>query len=121
MRERRSKSYYVYILASSPRGVLYVGMSSTLANRTWQHRARVMEGFTTRYWVNRLVYFEAHVDAKDAARRERALKRWRRDWKIELIEKGQSHVARSIRRHRAGRRLRVVSDGSTIARGKDPG
>ena len=96
MRACGGKTYYVYILASSPRGVLYVGMTSTLAKRTWQHRAesasstrreRVMDGFTRRYWVNRLVTFEVHTDAKEAARRERALKRWRREWKIQLIEK----------------------------------
>lgn len=80
------KIYHVYILASGPRGVLYVGMSSDLAGRVWQHRGRVREGFSKRYWVDRLVYFEAHGDAAVAARRERALKRWRRDWKIALVE-----------------------------------
>ena len=87
MRESDGKTYYVYILASSPRGVLYVGMSSDLPGRTWEHRARVMDGFTQRFWVNRLVYFEAHDDAREADRRERALKRWRREWKIQLVEK----------------------------------
>jgi putative endonuclease len=81
------KIYYVYIMASRPHGVLYVGMSSELANRTWQHREHLREGFTKRYWVDRLVYFEAHTDARIAARRERAIKRWRREWKIALIEK----------------------------------
>ena len=86
MRERLHKVYHVYITASRPRGVLYVGMTSDLAARAWQHRERVREGFSTRYWVDRLVYFEAHDDARIAARRERAMKRWRRDWKIALIE-----------------------------------
>ncbi|MEZ5908696.1 MAG: GIY-YIG nuclease family protein [Hyphomicrobiaceae bacterium] len=85
---REPKTYWVYILASRPHGVLYVGMTSDLAGRTWQHRERVLAGFTRKYWVGRLVYFEAHDDAAEAARRERALKRWRRQWKIELIESG---------------------------------
>jgi putative endonuclease len=80
------KVYFVYIMASRPHGVLYVGMTSELANRAWQHREHVREGFTKRYWADRLVYFEAHTDARIAARRERAIKRWRRAWKIALIE-----------------------------------
>lgn len=87
MRLGSGKVFHVYIFASRPRGVLYVGMTSELADRSWQHRERVLDGFTKRYWVNRLVYFERHHEADAAARRERALKRWRRDWKIELIEK----------------------------------
>jgi putative endonuclease len=77
-----AKTSWVYVTASRPRGVLYVGMTSDLAVRVWQHRERVITGFTRRYWVGRLVYYEAHTDAARAARRERALKRWRRDWKI---------------------------------------
>jgi putative endonuclease len=87
MYEKPCKLYWVYIMASRPRGVLYVGMTSDRPGRAWQHRERVREGFTKRYWVGRLVYFERYEDAAVAARRERALKRWRRDWKIELIEK----------------------------------
>jgi putative endonuclease len=82
-----AKVYWAYITASGARGVIYVGLTSELAARAWQHRERVNTGFTKRYWVDRLVYYEAHTDAATAARRERALKRWRRDWKIELIEK----------------------------------
>jgi putative endonuclease len=87
MRDRPPKTFHVYIMASKPRGVLYVGMTSDLAGHAWKHRERVLEGFTKRYWVDRLVYFERHDDASVAARRERTMKRWRRDWKIELIEK----------------------------------
>ena len=87
MRVEGTKGFYVYIMASGPRGVLYVGMTSGLSGRAWEHRERVLEGFTKRYWVDRLVYFERHEDAASAARRERAMKRWRRDWKIELIER----------------------------------
>ena len=81
------KLFYIYITASAPRGVLYVGMTSDLPGRIWEHRERVQDGFTRRYWVDRLVYFEVHDSAEVAARRERSLKRWRRDWKILLIEK----------------------------------
>ena len=81
------KTYYIYILASAPHGVLYVGMSSDVLRRVGQHREQVFDGFSKRYWVNRLVYFETHDDAAVAARRERSLKRWRRAWKIELIER----------------------------------
>jgi putative endonuclease len=87
MRGSGAKTYWVYILASKARGVLYIGMTSDLAGRGLQHRDRMMEGFAKRYWVQRLVYFEAHDDPQIAARRERALKRWRRDWKIALVEK----------------------------------
>ena len=83
----QDKTYSVYVTASKPHGVLYVGMTSDLAGRTWEHRERVMDGFTKRYWVGRLVYFEAHGDAEVAAKRERAMKRWRRAWKIQLIER----------------------------------
>ena len=60
--------FHVYITASRPRGTLYVGMTSDLAGRAWQHRERVREGFSKRYWVDRLVYFERHDDARVAAR-----------------------------------------------------
>ena len=83
----QGKTYWVYITASKPHGVLYVGMTSDLAGRAWEHRERVMDGFTKKYWVGRLVYFEAHDRADIAAKRERAIKRWRRQWKIQLIEK----------------------------------
>ncbi len=81
------KTYWVYITASKARGVLYVGMTSDLVSRATEHRERLLDGFTKRYWAGRLVYFEAHFDADVAARRERALKRWRRAWKVELVEK----------------------------------
>jgi putative endonuclease len=87
MREQSTKIFYVYITASGPRGVLYVGMSSNLAGRAWQHRERVQDGFTKRYWAGRLVYFERHDTAVAAKKRETSMKRWRRDWKIELVEK----------------------------------
>ncbi len=80
------KRFFVYMTASKPRGVIYVGLTSEIAGRAWEHRERVIDGFTKRYWVGRLVYFEPHVDVATAQRREYLMKRWRRDWKIELIE-----------------------------------
>ena len=65
--------------ASGPRGVLYTGMTSDVANRALQHRDRVREGFTHKYWAGRLVFFELHDTAASAAKRERQIKRWRRD------------------------------------------
>ena len=81
------KHFFVYITASRARGVLYVGVTSDLPVRGMEHREKLIEGFTTRYWVGRLVYFEPQLDAESAFRREKLLKRWRRDWKIALIEK----------------------------------
>ena len=75
MRDNPDKDFHVYIMASGPRGVLYVGMTSDLAGRAWEHRQRVLDGFTKRYRVDRLVYFECHDEAAFAARRERAMKR----------------------------------------------
>ena len=83
---KEPKRFWIYITASEPRGVLYIGMTSNLSRRAWQHRERVIKGFTSKYSVDRLVYFEEHSDAAVAARRERAMKRWRRDWKIKLVE-----------------------------------
>jgi putative endonuclease len=87
MADFSEKQFFVYITASKPRGVLYVGMTSDLTGRTWEHRERIIDGFTKRYWVGRLVYFEEHESVEDAQRREWLMKRWRREWKINLIEK----------------------------------
>ena len=81
-----TKSFHVYMTASAPHGVIYVGMTSDLVGRAWQHRERVVEGFTKRYWAGRLVYYEPHETAESAQRREYLVKRWQRAWKIELIE-----------------------------------
>jgi putative endonuclease len=82
------KAFHVYMTASTPRGVIYVGMTSDLPGRAWHHRERAIDGFTKRFWVGRLVYFEPHETASSAQRREWLMKRWRRTWKIELIEAG---------------------------------
>jgi putative endonuclease len=86
MMDRPEKVFHVYITASGPRGVLYVGMTSDLSGRAWEHRERVIDGFTKKYWAGRLVYYEHHETADSAAKRERLMKRWRRDWKIALVE-----------------------------------
>ena len=84
------KVFFVYITCSAPRGVLYIGMTSNLPGRAWEHRERVVDGFTKKYWAGRLVYYDFHESGESASRRERSMKRWRRDWKIELIEKHNS-------------------------------
>jgi len=78
---------HVYLLASKPYGTLYVGVTSDLARRVWEHRVRAVRGFTARYGVDRLVWFEAHDSADVAMLRERQIKEWKRDWKINLIER----------------------------------
>ena len=77
----------VYILASKKNGTLYVGVTSDLVKRIWQHKNHVVTGFTEEYEVNQLVYFEQFDDMTDAITREKVLKKWNRAWKIRLIEK----------------------------------
>ncbi|PWE18557.1 excinuclease ABC subunit C [Marinicauda salina] len=78
---------WVYILTNRPYGVLYIGMcNAELIRRMWEHRCGAGSRFTAKYNLTRLVYFEGHVDVMGAAERERRMKKWRRAWKIELIE-----------------------------------
>ena len=81
------KNYYVYILASKRNGTLYIGITSDLIKRTWQHKEKLVDGFTKKYNVNRLVYFEQFTDPENAIKREKRLKKYERQWKIKLIEK----------------------------------
>lgn len=81
------KSYYVYILASKPNGTLYIGVTNDLARRMYEHRSGLVEGFTKQYSVHLLVYFEETTDIRSAIERETCLKRWKRDWKKDLIER----------------------------------
>ncbi len=83
----RDRKGFVYILASKPHGTLYVGVTSDLSRRMTAHRSSAVEGFTKTYNVKRLVYFEAHGYVADAIMREKQLKKWKRLWKIRLIEK----------------------------------
>ena len=80
-------SFFVYILASKRNGTLYIGVTNNLARRVAEHKAKLVPGFTRKYGVDLLVYFEAFDSILEARTREHALKRWRRAWKIELIEK----------------------------------
>ena len=82
---RRMKHPCVYILASHYHGTLYTGVTSDLIQRVWQHRNDCAEGFTKRYRVHDLVWYEIHDDMHTAIRREKAIKEWRRIWKIQLI------------------------------------
>jgi putative endonuclease len=82
-----NKNYYVYILSNSRNSVLYVGITSNLVRRTYEHKNHLVEGFTDKYNVTKLVYLEVFDDPKNAILREKKLKRWHRSWKQELIEK----------------------------------
>ena len=83
----------VYILASYPRGTLYIGVTSNLLARLWQHRSDFMPGFTAKHHVYMLVHFEVYGDIVTAISREKQLKRWHRSWKLNLIEAGNPHWA----------------------------
>jgi len=78
--------FYVYLLASRQQGTLYTGVTSNLVRRVWKHKCKVVPGFTTRYGVDRLVWFEPHELWESAIRREKQIKEWKRAWKITLIE-----------------------------------
>ncbi len=80
-------TYYVYILASQPYGTLYVGVTNDLVRRVHEHREEVADGFTKKYGVKRLVYYETFDSIEMAIRREKSVKRWARDWKVALIER----------------------------------
>lgn len=82
----QEKKFYVYILASKKEGVLYIGVTSNLPKRVWEHRESVVKGFTEKYFVKKLVYFEVFDDAENAIKREKAMKKWNREWKIKRIE-----------------------------------
>ena len=76
----------VYMVASKRKGTLYVGVTSNLAKRVWEHKNNVVEGFTRRYGLHRLVWYEVHETMESAIVREKRIKSWRRIWKLELIE-----------------------------------
>jgi putative endonuclease len=81
------KNYYVYILASKRNGTLYVGITSDLLKRVWEHKNKVVDGFTKQYNVTNLVCYECYDNPENAILREKQLKKWKRQWKLELIEK----------------------------------
>src|SRR6266540_4507578 len=85
------RAFYVYLLASGRNGTLYVGVTSNLIKRVWEHKESVVEGFTSEYGVNRLVWYEHHDSAEGAITREKQLKKWNRAWKIRLIEESNPY------------------------------
>ncbi len=82
-----SKQFYVYILASKRNGTLYIGVTSNLPQRTQQHKKNQLTGFSQKYNVKQLVYFEQHDTAESAITREKQIKKWNRAWKLRMIEK----------------------------------
>ncbi len=80
------KKYFIYFLASKKNGTLYIGMTNSLKSRVVQHKEGLIPGFTQKYKVNILVYFEEFMEVRDAITRETQMKRWKREWKIKLIE-----------------------------------
>ena len=89
-----SKTYHVYICASARKGTIYVGMTSDLCRRAWEHREGFVSGFTKTYGVKMVVHYEEFRDVRDAIHREKRLKKWKREWKINLA---QCRMARSLR------------------------
>lgn len=81
-----SKSPYVYIMANDRYGTLYIGVTSDLIKRVWEHKEGVVDGFTKKHEVKQLVWYEAHEDMMSAIIREKQLKKWNRDWKVNLIQ-----------------------------------
>jgi putative endonuclease len=79
------KQYYVYILASQTAGTLYIGVTSDLKKRVWEHKSKIAEGFTEKYDIGKLVYYEIYDDPENAILREKRMKKWERNWKINLI------------------------------------
>ena len=83
--------YYVYILASKKYGTLYTGITSDLIKRVYEHKKSLVDGFTKKYGIHQLVYYEIHEDVCEAILREKRIKKWNRDWKINLIEQDNPH------------------------------
>ena len=78
--------YYIYILANKRNGTLYIGVTSNLVKRVYEHKNNIIDGFTKKYSIHKLVYYEITDDIESAIRREKQLKKWNRKWKINLIE-----------------------------------
>ena len=78
--------YYVYMLASARYGTLYVGVTNDLPRRVWEHKSDLVDGFSRQHQTHDLVWYEQHEDVMEAIRREKLIKKWHRDWKINLIQ-----------------------------------
>ncbi len=84
--KKMQKQYYVYILTKGRNSTFYVGITSNLQKRIWEHKNKIADGFTKKYNVDQLAYFETFDNPENAIRREKRLKRWNRDWKMKIIE-----------------------------------
>jgi len=84
---KKQYKYYVYILTSRKNGTLYVGLTNSLLRRIYEHKNNLIEGFTKKYKIHILVYYEEYDDIKNAITREKQIKKWNRKWKLNLIEK----------------------------------
>ena len=84
------KYYYVYILASKRNGTLYIGMTNNLVRRVWEHKNKIFKGFTNKYNVNKLVYYEIFENVNEAIGYEKRIKKWNRLWKLRIIEEKNS-------------------------------
>ena len=80
------KHYYIYILANKKNGSLYIGFTDNILRRIWQHKSKLIKGFTSKYNIENLVYLESYDNPIDGIKREKQLKKWKRSWKIKLIE-----------------------------------
>ena len=95
-------NHYVYVMASKRNGTLYTGVTVDLIRRVYEHKNNIIKGFTSKYNVHNLVYYEHHEDYWEAANKEKRIKNWKRQWKIELIEKQNPHwqdLYQSITQH----------------------
>ncbi len=84
---KTEKIYYIYITASKRNGTLYIGVTSNLKKRIYEHKESLIDGFTKKYKVSKLVYFETTNDINSAIQREKQMKKWKREWKLKLIER----------------------------------
>lgn len=80
------KNYYVYIITNKKEGAFYIGMTSNLPKRIWEHKNKIVEGFSQKYNLNKLVYYEVFDTPEEAIKREKRLKKWDREWKLQAIE-----------------------------------
>ena len=85
------KQFCVYMLASDRNGTIYIGVTSSLVKRVWEHKEGAVPGFTSEYGVHKLVWYEQHESAESAITREKRIKKWNRDWKIKLIEESNPY------------------------------
>jgi len=81
------KNYFIYIVSNKKNGTIYIGVTSNLPKRIWEHKNKIFDGFTAKYDLNKLVYYEVHSEILAAISREKRLKEWPRKWKLALIEK----------------------------------